>query len=693
MGPRLLRKLGVVVVTYASESSLSSCLEALPLDHLAGVVVVDNASPLDPALALPGHLLAHPRLRLLRQESNRGFAVAATQGAAALSGTRWVAFVNPDVCVDGVALARLVAHLESHPNCAVVGPRLVDVEGKPLSPSGDAARLSTELRYALPRRVAKWMPERRHTSAQVAGAVGYVEGACFAVRRSAWAEVGGFGDAGFLFFEEIRLAERMRRAGYGVEICSDAVATHFGGVSRTQLPLGGRDFYVHETVRFLGDYRGSKSARAYRLIAGAWWWLAERSDRLAPAEARRLRAALYLSPPPPTRPGHQVVLLVATEPLWPAASGAAKRLAALHSELAAATDLRTLLALRNPGPLQAPPGRVVWLTERSGSRVRSALALPRMLVTGRPLWGAFYRRRSARRTLRRALSLCDPKLVITHEVGGAELCHGLVPSAATVLDMHNAEDLLARDLARLSSPIGRLRLRADARRLARWSETALRGYALVSTVSEWDRDHLASLAGPVARVVLAPNGTCLAEPPRPDPAAKSLLFVGNLGYLPNRAAVAFCIDHLLPRLGPEVRLRVVGRGVCPSHPQVDRVGFVPDLLPEWRRATLLLAPLPVAGCSQLKIVESFAAGVPVIASSPAARGLDGARPGEHLLVADDPDSFLAAVKLLLNDAELRRRLAGAARKLAERRFDWHRCLTPLVQASIALAARETERGT
>jgi glycosyltransferase involved in cell wall biosynthesis len=46
-------------------------------------------------------------------------------------------------------------------------------------------------------------------------------------------------------------------------------------------------------------------------------------------------------------------------------------------------------------------------------------------------------------------------------------------------------------------------------------------------------------------------------------------------------------------------------------------------------------------------------------------------PGEHCLVADTPEAFAAEIIRLLADAQLRRRVAGSARRLLEeQRFSW-----------------------
>jgi glycosyltransferase involved in cell wall biosynthesis len=63
----------------------------------------------------------------------------------------------------------------------------------------------------------------------------------------------------------------------------------------------------------------------------------------------------------------------------------------------------------------------------------------------------------------------------------------------------------------------------------------------------------------------------------------------------------------------------------------------------------------------MKIVEAWAAGVPVVATAWAAAGTT-ARPGEDLLVAGDPESWCRAIENLVDDAGLRDRIAASARK-------------------------------
>jgi glycosyltransferase involved in cell wall biosynthesis len=101
---------------------------------------------------------------------------------------------------------------------------------------------------------------------------------------------------------------------------------------------------------------------------------------------------------------------------------------------------------------------------------------------------------------------------------------------------------------------------------------------------------------------------------------------------------------------------------------VEVTGGVPDVIPYLRAAHLLAVPLDAGGGTRLKILEAFAAGLPVVSTRVGAEGIEGTD-GTHLVIAERPE-FAAAVGRLVSDAALGRRLAEAGRKLVLERYDW-----------------------
>jgi glycosyltransferase involved in cell wall biosynthesis len=71
----------------------------------------------------------------------------------------------------------------------------------------------------------------------------------------------------------------------------------------------------------------------------------------------------------------------------------------------------------------------------------------------------------------------------------------------------------------------------------------------------------------------------------------------------------------------------------------------------------------------LKVFEAMAMGKAIVSTRIGVEGLPVVS-GEHLLIADEPEAFAAAVLRLLADIPLRRRLGRAARSLVEKGFGW-----------------------
>jgi glycosyltransferase involved in cell wall biosynthesis len=114
-------------------------------------------------------------------------------------------------------------------------------------------------------------------------------------------------------------------------------------------------------------------------------------------------------------------------------------------------------------------------------------------------------------------------------------------------------------------------------------------------------------------------------------------------------------------------------------------GSVDDVRPFLSSATVSVVPLRVAGGSRLKILESMAAGLPVVSTSIGAEGLE-LQAGRQLLIADDEDSFASQCVRLLDRSSLREQLVHEGRLRVKEKYEW-RCIAPLVES----AWQRTER--
>lgn len=193
-----------------------------------------------------------------------------------------------------------------------------------------------------------------------------------------------------------------------------------------------------------------------------------------------------------------------------------------------------------------------------------------------------------------------------------------------------------------------------------------------------------------------PNAIDLPVPPaRPEAGAQAgarMLFVGNLTYPPNADAARILAEDILPlvreRVDGAARARLVGTHndelARLAGDGVELTGFVGDLGGVYAEADVVVAPLVAGGGTRLKLLEAFAREVPVVASRAAADGLL-AEHGEHLLLADRPDEFAAAIARLASDPGLREVLVANARRLVESRYDT-RVVEPQIRAFFDRAA-------
>jgi len=252
----------------------------------------------------------------------------------------------------------------------------------------------------------------------------------------------------------------------------------------------------------------------------------------------------------------------------------------------------------------------------------------------------------------------------------------------TVLDLHNIESLLHERCEADGNATGfahRVFRRASLDLERIW----LPRFSQVLAVSESDAELAAAIA-PDARIAVYPNAIpYLPLPPRHD--EEAIVFSGNMEYHPNQSAVRFFAREIWPRLRaqwPRLTWRLVGknpeavRQFTYGDPRIEVQGQVDNAIEELARARVAVVPLLAGSGTRLKILEAWAAGLPVVSTTIGAEGL-GARDSEHLLLADGAAAFTRAVTRLLACSDLREKLGSAGRLLLEREFTWEKAWSKL----------------
>jgi GT2 family glycosyltransferase len=214
----------VIIVTYNSGRYLDACLTSVQneVQSRGEIIVVDNASADDTADRVRQ---SWPRVTLICNAANAGFAAACNQGAAAARG-RYLVFLNQDTEVLGGWLAGLLAPLAGTSGIGLTTSKLLL-----MAQPGQINMCGLDVHYSgltFGRGVLE--PADRYNAPQVVTAV---SGASFAISRALWQQLGGMDGNLFMYYEETDLSWRAQLAGYASLYTPTSVACHDGSLYPT----------------------------------------------------------------------------------------------------------------------------------------------------------------------------------------------------------------------------------------------------------------------------------------------------------------------------------------------------------------------------------------------------------------------------------------------------------------------------
>jgi glycosyltransferase involved in cell wall biosynthesis len=248
----------------------------------------------------------------------------------------------------------------------------------------------------------------------------------------------------------------------------------------------------------------------------------------------------------------------------------------------------------------------------------------------------------------------------------------------TVLDLFDIESVLHERCAQVESGAVGFAHRVFAQASAELERKWFPRFSQILTPSEEDAKQVLTLA-PQAQVTVYPNAIPL--PPLPTTSQDdAIVFSGNLEYHPNISAVRFFRQEVWPGLRerrPGLVWRLVGKNPgavarwTAGDPRIELSGPVEDAVAELAKSKVAVVPVLAGSGTRLKILEAWAAGLPVVSTRIGAEGLP-VQDGRQILLADDGPGFMEAVARLLENEGLRASLGRAGRFLLEEEFTWEK---------------------
>lgn len=144
---------------------------------------------------------------------------------------------------------------------------------------------------------------------------------------------------------------------------------------------------------------------------------------------------------------------------------------------------------------------------------------------------------------------------------------------------------------------------------------------------------------------------------------EGILFVGNFRHPPNVQAFKFMFHEILPLIPAEILeqhpLYIVGTDLNrylqeyleTDIPNVHMVGWVPSVFPYFDKSLISIVPLLSGAGMKSKVLQSLMKGTPLVSTSIGTEGM-GLVSEEHVLVADDSQTFAQSMLRLLSDRAL-----------------------------------------
>jgi GT2 family glycosyltransferase/glycosyltransferase involved in cell wall biosynthesis len=573
---------------------LRSLLREVDFRHTE-VIVIDNASTDETR-----EVLSHFRrfVRLVENDTNRGFVDACNQGAAVARG-RYLVFLNNDTVVLPGWLDYLIETVERDERTGAVGSMFLYPDGRIQEAGGIVWSNGEALHYGW----GKSPEDRRFNFARE---VDYCSGASLLIRKDLFDRLGGF-DRRYApaYYEDTDLCMGVRALGYKVVYQPRSRLYHFeGATAGTDAHAGFKRYQLINRDKFQEKWRDRlesehhrEDPRAVERAANRKWatQVAVFDDRIPTPDrdAGSLRMLYILRA---LSEWCHPVLITASKQVWPQYE---KLLWKEGVETASALDFRRLLKSRN-----------------FHAAILSRPSVAEALLRG----------------VRRA-----------------------APRAKIIFDMVDVHSLRLRREHELTGSTAAARDAEEYRRI----ETRLaRASDLVWCASAPDAEVMSRMVPGVPTVVV-PTIHRSHERGWPFARREHLLFVGNFSHRPNTDAVHFFAREVFPLVKlslPGVELLLVGDNAPPEFAAYGRegvrlLGYLPDIDPVFARSRVFVAPIRFGAGINGKIGESLAYGLPVVTTSLGAAGIS-LRDGQEALIADSAAEFADATLRLYRDGEL-----------------------------------------
>jgi polysaccharide biosynthesis protein PslH len=249
--------------------------------------------------------------------------------------------------------------------------------------------------------------------------------------------------------------------------------------------------------------------------------------------------------------------------------------------------------------------------------------------------------------------------------------------AKIVLRAHNVEYIIWQRLSEAANnPIKKFYLSFLSKRLKEYETSMLNKYDAIVPLTS-DDEALLKKDGCSLPMFLLPIGVDTKKYSATNSNKEfSLFHLGSMDWMPNIEAVDWFLTnvwHQLKKELPEIKLHLAGSSMPERIKKLaDKNLFVYDRIADAQKfmsdKPVMIVPLLSGGGMRVKIIEGLASGKIIISTSIGAEGI-GYTNNVNILIANDPNEFISAIKKLYDNTAIQKSISKNARMLAEKSFD------------------------
>jgi len=264
-------KLSIIIVSWNVKEDIAGCLGSIkenkPREEFE-IIAVDNASTDGSVDTIKSDF---PDVKIIANSENIGFSAANNQAIRIAKG-QYIFLLNPDTIVHPNSLDTLTAFLDDHEDVGACGPKFLAADGQVHFSVGYVPTFRSLLygrtflrSLGIFRRSHKKLTARNFNFEKT-GDVEQLSGAALMIRRAVMEEIGLMDENFFMYYEDVDLCLRIRKAGFRIVYLPDSIITHIGGRSSDQVSARRRIMLYRSLFVYFRKHRGKFATGLFGLI-------------------------------------------------------------------------------------------------------------------------------------------------------------------------------------------------------------------------------------------------------------------------------------------------------------------------------------------------------------------------------------------------------------------------------------------